>query len=140
MSLLSRASLVLVYWIWGWLSGSEEASHHHQQRVDSYGCRGPKSPGRGQNHRKQRHFTENLSKNILTRRNQQNPKRCRRATRDEDQDKMFELVDSKVTGDYKESISIECWWLKLQNRKIVEDRRWWQIGGQGYWILSGHMY
>ena len=63
------------------------------------------------------------SKGILQRTYQRNPKRCRKATRDEDQDKMFELVDSKVTGDYKESISIECWWLKLQNRKIVEDRR-----------------
>lgn len=36
---------------------------------------------------------------ILTKRINKNVKRCRKAKRDEDQDKMFELVDSKVIYD-----------------------------------------
>ena len=32
---------------------------------------------------------------------------------------MFELVDSKITDDFKETISVERWWLKLENREVV---------------------
>lgn len=88
-------------------AGYPAQKKHHQQRVYSCGCKDARPSGRQQNHKEQKHFTEDSEKKILTRRNQQNAKRCRKAQKDEDQDKMFVLVDSKIASAFKAAISVE---------------------------------
>lgn len=88
-------------------AGYPAQKKRHQQRVYSCGCKDARPSGRQQNHKEQKHFTEDSEKKILTRRNQQNVKRCREAQKDEDQDKMFVLVDSKIAGAFKVAVSVE---------------------------------
>lgn len=33
---------------------------------------------------------------------------------------MFALVDSKIASAFKAAISVEGWWLQLQNRELVQ--------------------
>ena len=88
-------------------AGYPAQKKHHQQRVYRCGCKDARPSGRQQNHKEQKHFTEDSEKKILTRRNQQNAKRCRKAQKDEEQDKMFVLVDSKIASAFKAAISVE---------------------------------